>query len=96
MTAYLKVWDNYVEFVKLIDRVFDYVNRTFLKQLSSGITIGIVALETFNKFQSAPIKVIFITELLKLFSKYRNNEVVDTDLMGRAIKCFVDQGLKTA
>ena len=31
MTAYLKVWDNYAMLVKLLDRMFDYLNRYYLK-----------------------------------------------------------------
>lgn len=31
MTTYLKVWDNYTMLVKLLDRMFDYLNRYYLK-----------------------------------------------------------------
>jgi len=31
LEAFVKVWDNYTMFAKLLDKMFDYLNRYFLK-----------------------------------------------------------------
>jgi hypothetical protein len=34
LQAFVKVWDNYTMFSKLLEKMFDYLNRYFLKNQS--------------------------------------------------------------
>ena len=45
--AYLQVWKDFSMFVKLLDRMFDYLNRYYLKNQSMK-TLGVTALDFFN------------------------------------------------
>jgi len=31
LVSYIKIWDNYLIFSRLIDKMFDYLNRYYLK-----------------------------------------------------------------
>lgn len=44
--AYLQVWKDFAMFVKLLDRMFDYLNRYYLKNQSMK-TLGVTALDMF-------------------------------------------------
>lgn len=88
MTAYLKIWDNYAMLVKLLDRMFDYLNRYYLKNQSLKI-LGVTALEQFNQIFYNEVKDSFRTEVLLNFTKDRNGDIVNKDLLRDAVKCFV-------
>lgn len=95
MTAYLKIWDDYVMFAKLLDRMFDYLNRYYLKNQSLK-PLGVTALDSFNNLLFNQVKDSFRDEVLKTFTKDRNGDIVDRGLMGRAVNCYVMQGLINA
>ncbi len=88
MTAYLKVWDNYAMLVKLLDRMFDYLNRYYLKNQSLKM-LGVTALELFNQIFYNEVKDSFRTEVLLNFTKDRNGDVINKDLLRDAVQCFV-------
>ena len=92
MTAYLKIWDNFAMLTKLLDRMFDYLNRYYLKNQSLKI-LGVTALELFNQIFYNEVKDSFRTEVLLNFTKDRNGDIVNKDLLRDAVKCFVMQGL---
>ena len=92
MTAYLKIWDNFAMLTKLLDRMFDYLNRYYLKNQSLKI-LGVTALEQFNQIFYNEVKDSFRTEVLLNFTKDRNGDIVNKDLLRDAVKCFVMQGL---
>jgi hypothetical protein len=39
LQAFVKVWDNYSMYVKLLDKMFDYLNRYYIKN-HTLITLG--------------------------------------------------------
>ena len=90
--AYLKVWKDYAMFVKLLDRMFDYLNRYYLKNQSLKM-LGVTALEIFNNSFYKEVKDAFLTEVLLNFTKDRNGDQVEDKLMKDAVQCFVMQGL---
>ena len=92
MTAYLKIWDNFAMLTKLLDRMFDYLNRYYLKNQSLKI-LGVTALEQFNQIFYNEVKDSFRTEVLLNLTKDRNGDIVNKDLLRDAVKCFVMQGL---
>ena len=47
LIAYVKEWDNYAMFSKLMNRMFDYLDRSYLKILSF-LTLGVTSLKLFN------------------------------------------------
>ena len=75
-------------FSKLMDRMFDYLNRYSLKNQNLK-TLGATSLELFNKNFYESIKEIFRKELLIAFTRDRNGEIVDKPVMTRAVNCYV-------
>jgi len=88
MKAYLKIWSDYAMLIKLLDRMFDYLNRYYLKNQSMKM-LGVTALEIFNQNFYQEVKDAFRTELLLNFTKDRNGDIVNPDLMRDAVQCFV-------
>lgn len=82
-------------FSKLMDRMFDYLNRYYLKNQSLK-TLGVTSLDLFNKNFYEQIKQSFQSELLMTFTKDRNGDVVDRNVMTRAVNCYFYQGLIAA
>jgi len=80
---------------KLLDRMFDYLNRYYLKNQSLA-ALGITALNEFNQTFYKEVKETFRNEVLLNFTKDRNGDIVDTELVRDAVRCFVKQGLKEA
>jgi len=75
MKAYLKIWSDYAMLIKLLDRMFDYLNRYYLKNQSMKM-LGVTALEIFNQNFYLEVKDAFRTELLLNFTKDRNGDIV--------------------
>jgi len=61
--------------IKLLDRMFDYLNRYYLKNQSMKM-LGVTALEIFNQNFYLEVKDAFRTELLLNFTKDRNGDIV--------------------
>jgi Cullin family len=80
VTAYIKIWSDYAMLVKLLDRMFDYLNRYYLKNLSLKM-LGVTALEIFNSHFYEGVKETFRNQVLLNFTKDRNGDIVDRDLM---------------
>ena len=47
LEAFVKVWEDFTMFAKMLDKMFDYLNRYFLKNQSMS-TLGQSALKSFN------------------------------------------------
>ena len=55
--------------------------------------LGVTALELFNQIFYNEVKDSFRTEVLLNFTKDRNGDIINKDLLRDAVKCFVMQGL---
>ena len=93
--TYVQVWKNYLLFSRLLDKMFEYLNRYYLKNQSMKF-LGVVCLSRYNELLFKPIKVQLREALLALISKSRNGEVVDKNVMRLCIQSFVDQGMQLA
>ena len=82
-------------FAKLLDKMFDYLNRYYLKNQSMK-SLGQTALQKFNELYYDTIKVELRDAVLSALSKYRNNNIIDREVVKRTIKCYVDMGLNGA
>jgi len=88
MKTYLKVWSDYAILVGLMEKMFNYLNKFYVKNVSLPM-LSVTALEIFNKNFYIEVKDAFRTELFLNFTKDRNGEKVEKDLMRDAVKCFV-------
>ena len=88
MKVYLKVWSDYAMLVGLMVKMFNYLNRFYVINNSLS-KLGVTALEIFNQNFYIEVKDAFRTELFLNFTKDRNGEKVEKDLMRDAVKCFV-------
>lgn len=95
LEAFVKVWENYTMFAKLLDKMFDYLNRYFLKNQSMS-SLGITALKKFNELFYPEIKLTLRGMLLTQISKDRNREAVNREILKKVIQCYVDMGLAGA
>jgi hypothetical protein len=91
LTTYLKVWDDYATFVGFIKRIYSILdshqNTRGLKPLSGA------ALELFNEILYSSVREKLCKEILIIFIRERDGEVVDKKLMKEVIQCYVMQGL---
>lgn len=51
--------------------------------------LGVTALEAFNQIFYNDVKDSFRTEVLLNFTKERNGDIINRDLLRDAVKCFV-------
>ena len=82
-------------YAKLLDKMFDYLNRYFLKNQSMK-SLGQTALVKFNELFYERIKTDLRDVILEQISKDRNNEIIDKDVLKKSIQCYVDMGLNGA
>ena len=82
-------------YAKLLDKMFDYLNRYFLKNQSMK-SLGQTALMKFNELFYEKVKTELREVILEQISKDRNNQIVDRSIVKKAIQCYVDMGLNGA
>ena len=88
MKTYLKVWSDYAILVGLMDKMFNYLNKFYVQNVSLP-KLSVTALKIFNQNFYIEVKDAFRTELFLNFTKDRNGEKVEKDLLRDAVKCFV-------
>ncbi len=84
LEAFVKVWENYTMFAKLLDKMFDYLNRYFLKNQSMS-SLGQTALKKFNELFYPKIKETLRELLMQNISKDRNGETVKRQVLKKVI-----------
>jgi len=94
LSAYLKSWNDFAMLTTLLQRMFVYLDRLYLKEKNLG-TLGTTALDMFVMFFKE-IQAILRTEMLILFTKDRNGEVINRDLLRDIVESFVKIGMKNA
>ena len=95
LKAFVKIWNDYNMYAKLLDKMFDYLNRYYLKNQSMK-SLGQTALMKFNELFYDPIRIDLRESVLSTLSKDRNNNIIDREIVKRTIKCYVDMGLNGA
>lgn len=93
--GFLKAFDNYAMLAKLMDRMFDYLNRYFLKNQNLK-SIGITAMEIFVSKCYEQVKDSLRNQLLNVFTQDRNGKDADESQLAAVIKTYVQMGLTAA
>lgn len=73
---------------KLMDRMFDYLNRYFLKNQNLK-SIGITAMEIFVNKCYEQVKDSLRNQLLAVFTQDRNGKDADESQLAAVIKTYV-------
>ena len=90
MKAYLKVWSDYAMLVGLMNKMFNYLNSHYLNNVVHGFKLlSVTALDIFEKNFYSEVKDAFRTELFLNFTKDRNGEKVEKELMREVVTYFV-------
>ena len=84
LEAFVKVWEDYTMFAKLLDKMFDYLNRYFLRNQSMS-SLGQTALKKFNELFYPEIKKTLRELLMQHISKDRNGESVKREVLKKVI-----------
>ena len=94
---YIKEWKDYTILTHFMRKMFSYLDRYYLKNNhSSTVTLAITALHLFRDHCFNSIKERLRVAILNQITKDRNNEMVDIDLLKRAIYTFVEMGFISA
>ena len=56
MQAFISIWDDFAMLTKLMDRMFDYLNRYYLKNASLKL-LGVTAMDLFVEKLYKPIRL---------------------------------------
>ena len=89
MKFYLKVWSDYATLVGLMEKMFNYLNRFYVNNNFGGKKLSVTALDIFQKYFYSEVKDALRTELFLNFTKDRNGEKVEKELIRDALTCFV-------
>lgn len=72
LQGFVKIWNDYNMYAKLLDKMFDYLNRYFLKNQSMK-SLGQTALMKFNELFYERVKGELREVVLEQISKDRNS-----------------------
>lgn len=95
LEAWVEQWNNYTIFCKLLNRMFDYLNRYYLKNQSMN-SLGVTSLKHFVSHFYERVKQDLLKALLEELTKDRNGEIINQDCIKAAIKTYVDMGLQSS
>ncbi|KAI8908568.1 Cullin, partial [Gorgonomyces haynaldii] len=95
---YNQLWKEFTTSASTLNHVFDYLNRHWVKrELDEGARgvydIYTLCLVSWRDHLFIPIHDKVINAALKLVSKQRNGEAIDTNLIKKAVESFVSLGL---
>lgn len=86
LEAFVKTWENYAMIAKMMHRLFVYLDKFFLKGKK---LIGPIALDIFYAHMSQSVKDSLRAALMEEFTRDRNGNVVDRQLIEKVIKTYV-------
>lgn len=95
LNAFVKAWDNFAMLSKLMDRMFDYLNRYYLKNQALKL-LGVTSMELFINKCYEQVKEPLRAKVLQAFTDDRNGNLADKHLLVRVIQCYVQMGLVAA
>lgn len=78
---------------KLLDRCFDYLNRFYLKGKNHEF-LGVTAMKIFIANCFDKVKDPLRLKVLETFTKDRNGDIADKEMLEKIIKCYVIMGVK--
>lgn len=92
---YIKEWKDYTILVHFMRKMFSYLDRYYLRN-NNTVTLATSALHLFRDQCFNTVIDRLRTAILNQITKDRNNEIVDLDLVKRAIYTFVEMGFISA
>jgi len=96
LNYYKKEWDRYTTALRVINKIFQYLNRNWIeremknKQVYEVYTLSLVI---WKEDLYKPLKNRITSAVLALIEKERNGEQIDTSLMKGIIESYVSLGL---
>jgi cullin 1 len=99
LNFYKKEWDRYIISMRVIDKIFQYLNRHWIKReiddgKSEVFEVYTLSLVLWKQFLFEPLKGRLITAIQELIEKERNGEFIDTTLVKGCIDIYVSLGIK--
>ena len=88
----MQQWNNYLILSKWMSKVFNYLDRYYLKFSSLESTVQ-VAIKNFKNMIFQDIKQQLISAILDEIKRWRENEDVDWDVIHLVIEAFISIGI---
>ena len=85
--TYVKSFHDYTMASKLLERVFDYLTRFYLKDKPQKL--GDIALDIFKRECFTNFKVPLLKKILEMFHSDRNQNIIDKQILEKAVKSYV-------
>lgn len=92
---FIKLWKDYIILVHFLRKMFNYLDRYYLKN-NNGNSLATTALQLFKDKCFKQLEERLRRAILNQMSRDRNSELVDLDLVKRAIYAFVEMGFNPA
>jgi len=97
LNFYRKEWERYTTALRVVHKLFEYLNRHWIKRAIDEKQEGIyevytLSLVLWKKYLFDPLKVRLSNAILCLIDKERNNEQIDTSLVKGVIDAYVSLG----
>lgn len=92
LEAYVKCYENFTIYAKLLDRMFDYLNRYYLKNQCLP-SLGEKCMSYYKTIYYERQKHELRTAVLQQITKDRRGEIINKEVLKKAIGCYVDMGL---
>lgn len=92
ISAFLKSWTQYCTMSKLLERIFGFLDRFYLKNAKLDF-LGVSAMKIFKNVCYVAIQDKLIEAVLRAFKLDRNGTAADYNQIGRVIKCYVGMGM---
>ena len=92
LDAFVKCWTDFTMFSKLIEKMFDYLNRYYLKNQCLP-QLGEKCLKYFKDIYYDQQKTELRGAVMLQLTKDRKGEVINRETLKKAIQCYVDMGL---
>lgn len=90
--AYVECWTDYTLYAKLMDKMFDYLNRYYLKNNNMPL-LGDRCLRMFHEEFFIKHKGTIIEAVLQQISRDRDNDEINLENLKITLQSYVDMGL---
>ena len=92
LEAFVKCWQNFSMFSKLMEKMFDYLNRYYLKNQCLP-QLGEKCMSYYKDIYYDRQKNELRTAVLLQITKDRKGQVINRETVKKALQCYVDMGL---
>jgi len=89
----IQQWNHYAMLSFMMKRMFSYLDKFYLRDKKK---IGQRAIEYFYKHISQNVKDMMRSEIMNEFTKDRNKDVVDKQMVNSVVRLYVHLGIRDA